>query len=138
MKFHAIQRADKKDWVFRSSATSDQDLEHLREYVQKIKDTRFFQRLRAATTEFFGQTRAIDFKPSNGQVVYETTALTVFQRPHIAESRYGFHFKDTNEYGIYSAFYADGRDRPYQSYYRSDRMFEAEHGLNYLRIDERI
>lgn len=35
-------------------------------------------------------------------------------------------------------FYAAGRDKPYESYYRSDRLFEAETYLDYLRIDEMI
>jgi hypothetical protein len=61
-----------------------------------------------------------------------------YRLSHIAEVRHGFHFKEADEFGIYSAFYADGWDKPYESYYRSDRRFEAETYLDHLRIDEAI
>ncbi|WP_210316749.1 hypothetical protein [Bradyrhizobium sp. CIR3A] len=73
-----------------------------------------------------------------GEPVYVTNALAVFQLPHYAETRYGFHFKDTDEYASTAPFFADNRDRPYESYYRSDRMFEAETGLDHLRINKSI
>jgi hypothetical protein len=57
---------------------------------------------------------------------------------HLAESRYGFHFKDTDEFALYGMFHADGRDRPYESFYRSDANFEAEIYIDHLRTDELI
>jgi hypothetical protein len=138
VKFHALQRADDKDWEFRGPATSEQDFEHLKKYIKQIKDTRFLQRLQNAVREFYAQRQARNFEFPEGQVVYETEALAVFRVPHIAETRYGFHFKEIDEYGLYSVFYADDRDKPYQSYYRSDRMFEKEAYLDHLRIDESI
>ena len=57
---------------------------------------------------------------------------------HFAESRIGFHFKDTGEYALYGVFYSDGRDEPYRSFYRSDAKFEAENYIDHLHIDEKI
>jgi hypothetical protein len=37
-----------------------------------------------------------------------------------------------------SVFYADNRDRPYETYLRSDRAFVVENHLDHLRIDETI
>jgi hypothetical protein len=138
VKFHALQRADNPDWQFRGEAVSDKDIEHLQGYARKIKDTRFLQRLKAAVADFYVHRQPTDLLPTDYQAIYETQQLAVYRLPHIAEVRHGFHFKDLNEFGIYSVFYADGRDKPYESYYRSDRMFEAETYLDHLRIDEII
>ena len=82
--------------------------------------------------------RRDDHDLTPGQPVYETHTLAVFRVPHFAEIRWGFHFKDTDEYGLYGAFYADDRDKPYEQYYRSDRMFEAQAHLDHLQIEEPI
>lgn len=138
VKFHALQRTLDEDWKFRGAATSDKDLEHLEQYVQKIKDTRFHQRLVAAVSEFFAHRQGNRLGDPEGATAYETDVLAVSYVPHIAENRYGFHFKDTNEFGLYGSFYDDSRDKTYQSFYRSDRKFEVEIYLDHLHIDERI
>jgi hypothetical protein len=43
-----------------------------------------------------------------------------------------------DEFGLYGSFYDDSRDKTYQSFYRSDRKFEAEIYLDHLRIDEQL
>lgn len=138
VKFHALQRADDADWQFRGPATSDEEFERLKSYVKQLKDTRFRQRLVSAVNEFYTQWRRKDFTFSEkpGEPLYETATFSVIKVPHYAESRYGFHFKDSDEYGLYSSFYDDSRDKSYQSYYRSDWKFEAELYLEYLHIDE--
>lgn len=136
VKFHALERVLDEGWKFRSPATSDSEVEHLEKYVQKIKDTKFRQRLMAVVDEFYAVTRIPSRK--EGQIAYETDALAVYRVPRIAETRYGFHFKDTNEFGLYGSFYDDTRDRNYRNFYRSDRKFEAEIYLDHLRIDEHI
>lgn len=138
VKFHALQRADDADWQFRGPAISDDDVKHLKDYVRKIKDTRFLQRLKSAVQNFYVHRQQSSFEAVDYQAVYETASLAVFRVPHIVEVRHGFHFKDTDEFGLYSVFYADGRDKPYESYYRSDRMFEVEDHLDHLRLDEPI
>lgn len=136
VKFQALQIALNPDWKYRAAATSDKSLEHLREYVRKIKDTRFRQRLVAAVDEFYthrSSNRSTD--PDQWSPAYETKMVAVYYVPHIAENRFGFHFKDTDEFGLYGSFSNDG-DKFYQSFYRSDRLFKSENYLDYLRIDE--
>jgi len=58
--------------------------------------------------------------------------------PHFAESRYGFHFKDTNEFGLCGSFYDDPRDKTYLNFYRSDPKFQTETYLDYLHIEGSI
>jgi hypothetical protein len=137
VKFHALQRVLDEGWTFRGEATSDRDLEHLQKYVEKIKDTKFRQRLLAAVDQFFIH-RTDNRLSAEGPLAYETNALAVFYVHHFAENRYGFHFKDTDEFGLYGSFYDGSRDKNYHSFYRSDRKFEAEISLDYLHIDENI
>jgi len=142
VKFHALQCTLNPDWQFRMSATSDDDLEHLRGYVRKIKDTKFKQRLDNAIAEFdtFSGARNLSRldEPGESPFIYETGTLAVRYVSHFAESRTGFHFKDTDEYAIHSVFFADARDKPYRSFFRSDANFEAENYIDHLRIDEKI
>jgi hypothetical protein len=44
------------------------------------------------------------------------------------ESRVGFYFKDTEEFGLYS-FFAGNDDDVFRSYYRTDRTFQKEEML---------
>jgi hypothetical protein len=138
IKFHALKCALDEDWRFRGAATSDRDLEHLEKYVHKIKDTKFRQRLTEAVHEFFSRRSGNRLTDAKDAVAYETDLLAVHYVHHFAENRYGFHFKDTNEFGLYGSFYDDSRDKNYQSFYRSDRNFEAEIYLDHLRVDEHI
>lgn len=138
VKFHALQRALNPDWEYRSAATTDEDLEHLRAYVQKIKDTRFRQRLTAAVGDFFTHRTSTRLDVPDGGLAYETELIAVYYLPSMPDNRAGFHFKDTEEFGIYSSFYDGERDKNYESYYRSDRKFEAQSPLDHLRIEEQI
>lgn len=138
VKFHSLQRAINPDWKFRQAATSEESLNHLQTYVQKIKDTRFKQRFERAVSEFFDRGEIMPLVIPSGSVVYETRILAVYHIDHFAENRYGFHFKDTSEFGLYSSFYDDERDKTYERFYRSDRKFEAETYLDHLRIEEPI
>jgi hypothetical protein len=61
--------------------------------------------------------------------LYETDQLAVYSVSRIAENRYGFHFKDTDDFAIYSL---DGY------VYRSNFLFKDEVLLDCLRIDEPI
>ncbi len=138
VKFHALQRVLDADWQLRGAATSDENLDHLEKYVQKIKDTKFRQRLVAAVSEFFTHRQGNRLTDPEGAAAYESGSLAVYFVPHFAENRYGFHFKDSNDFGLYASFYDDGRDKTYESFYRSDRKFETEVYLDHLRIDERL
>jgi hypothetical protein len=137
VKFHALKCVLDEGWRLRGAATSDRDLEHLKKYVQKIKDTKFRQRLVAAVDEFYlhGFDNRLDHAP--GEPDYKTKALAVYRVHHFAEIRYGVHFKDTDEFGLYGSFHGDD-DREYRGYYRSDHTFKAEIYLDHLHFDEQI
>jgi len=142
VKFQALQRALHPDW--HEAATSDKNLEHLQKYVRRIKDTKFRQRLMTAEKEFNAHRRAAKSSvPLNDprvppSLAYETDVLAVYNVPDYAEIKYGFHFKDTNEFGLYAWFYDDMKDKTYEHFYRSDRKFEAAHPLDDLQVDAPI
>lgn len=139
VRFHAVSRVLDEKWGMRGEATNDQTLQHCREYARKIKDTRFRQRLIAAIDDFYKHSVTPNrLAKTQTEPAYENRSIAVFHVDHIAENRYGIWLKDTDEYGIYSFFYDDERDKTYKSYYRSNRMFEAETLLDYLRLDELI
>ena len=71
---------------------------------------------------------------ARSRVVYETKVLAVSHVSHFAESRWGFYFKDTNEFGLYTSF-SDDNNKNYECFYRSDSKFEEEIYLDYLHID---
>jgi hypothetical protein len=131
VKFHSLQRAASDEWRELFPMLSAKEREHLAKYVRQVKDTKFKERLKQAVREFdvarFGK---IDFGTESGRKVYESADIAVYKLHDIAESMEGYWFKDTNEYGIHSAFYGDKAGEAYESWYRSDRTFEAREILH--------
>ena len=118
VKFQALQSVLIEDWKLVGSATSQNDLEHLKKYVQEIKDTIFRQRIVNAIDVFY--------KSRNDDVKFENDVFQIRPVYHIAENRYGIYFKDTDEYGLYCFFVHDDPDKVSCSYYRSDEKYENE------------
>jgi hypothetical protein len=60
--------------------------------------------------------------------------------PGFGDTRYGVHFKDTNEFGLYTIFfYHDDREpdkEPSEDFYRSNANFDEEIYLDDIRIDD--
>jgi hypothetical protein len=141
VRFHALKRNVNDAWRERRPATSERAEEHLYKYIRQIKDTKFHQRIDAAKQEFdvFRRDRPLDQFGKDG-AVYETNRLAVYYVSHFAENRYGFHFKDTDEFAIYSFFVTDPDPdvKIYRNYYRSNSLFKDEEYLDCLRIDEPI
>jgi hypothetical protein len=138
IEFQALQHVLDDDWK-RYPATSDRDLNHLEEYVRNIKDTKFKQRLEDAVREFSVYQRGVRDAGSKELIhTYATDVVTVRYVSHFAETRYGVHFKDTDEFGLYGLFYADDRDEPHLSLFRSDANFKAEIVLDHLRMDQPV
>jgi hypothetical protein len=121
--FQALQTAIDENWPG-TGATSDIELEHLDSYLLRFKDTRFKMRMEEALREFKAYLRGRG--DSAGLEIYETALLAVRHVAHFAEVRYGVHFKDTNEFGLHGVFFADNRDEPYTSFYRSNARFTEE------------
>jgi hypothetical protein len=129
IRFQALQAALDDDW-WGFQTTSDGELAHLEEYVEKIKDARFRRRLKNAMREYHawenGRHKDVAF--------YETNMLTVRRVQHFAETRYGILFKDTDEAGLYTVFHGDGGEI-YTGFYRSDEKFEKEVYLDNIQLD---
>ena len=133
IRFQALQSALDETWRS-TSMTSDKELEHLDSYLLRFKDTLFRTRMGEALREFHAYRRGKG--DSAGPDVYETALLAVRPVAHFAEVRYGVHFKDTDEFGLYGVFFADDRDEPFTGYYRSNVGFSEEIILHDLAIDD--
>ena len=130
-RFDGVLCALDPDWKW-FHATSDDDLAHLITYVQMIKDAKFRLRLERAIDDFYLWRSARDETPGARDDTFDYGDTTVRRIDHFAENRYGVHFKDTNECGLYSFFvFDDGRISHY--YYRCDHTFQEERPLNFLR-----
>jgi hypothetical protein len=126
-RFQAILCATNSSWGM-FAATSDDDLHHLMEYALRIKDTKFQLRLERAISDYYAANATKDVT-EHADLEYGNT--TVQRVPHFAENRYGVHFKDTNEFGLYGFFVSDD-GRIFHSYYRSDDTFEEVRLLDIL------
>ena len=103
--------------------TSDQELAHLAEYVQRIEDTKLWLRIEQAVV-YSRLAQREEVKTLNND------HCAIVKLPHFAEIRYGVHLKRTNEFGIYSSFYDEGQFL--DSFYRTDPTFKMEEPLHPL------
>src|ERR1700761_8496834 len=79
--------------------------------------------------EYHFREREQDFwRAKDGELLFETAHLSAFGVSHFAESRVGFYFKDTEEFGLY-VFFAGNADDVYHSDSRTDRTFQKEETL---------
>jgi hypothetical protein len=123
---------DKDAWRF-FTLTSDEELKHLKRYVQRIKDTKLRLAIERAVEERriweLGQ-GSFDLERFESED-FESNEFIVRRLSHYAENRFGVRVKKTNEYGIYGSFVNDN-GKTYQSYYRSDSSFDKEEYLDCL------
>lgn len=117
VRFQALNAKLDDAWS-QFKATSEDDLKHLHDYARDVRDAKFKKRLKSAIDLFY-------FARGEDRDSFETRDFSVVRVSHIAEIRYGVHFKDTDEYGLYGSFHGD-RAEPYESYYRTNMMFEDE------------
>ncbi|MGY3690533.1 hypothetical protein ACVIGA_000613 [Bradyrhizobium sp. USDA 3240] len=131
VKFHSLQRAGSEEWRRLFPMLGQQEQEHLGKYIRQVRDTKFKNRLKQAVREYDAarSSKLTDFSSTDGDKLYESREIAVYKLYDIAESMEGYWFKDTNEYGIHSAFYGDKIGEVYESWYRSDRTFEAREVL---------
>ena len=93
------------------------------------RDTRLYRNIKTGMREYHFREREQEFwRAKDGELLFETAHLSAFGVSHVAESRVGFYFKDTEEYGLYCVF-AGNDDEVIQSYYRTDRTFQKEEML---------
>ncbi len=116
-------------WPSRLNAPNQRELKHLESYVGSIEDTFFYARLRQAERDYRSW-QANSGEPAND---FENADYAITMGSHIAELAYNVYIKATQEYGIFTVFYADD-DREFRSYYRSDRLFKETRILDKLNI----
>jgi hypothetical protein len=140
IRFQALKIALDEAWSGYRVAKDD-EMVHLEEYVQKFKDTRLKNRLKAAIDEFYvyarGSGTVLDVELGAKGSLYETATLSLNRVHHFAEQRYGVHFKDTDEFCLYCFFVHDSRKISY-SFYRCDANFENEILLDDMWLDESL
>jgi len=124
VRFQALNAKLDETWSH-FKATSEDDLKHLHEYARGVRDAKFKKRMKAAI-DFYYLARGEE------RDSFEARDFSVVRVTHVAEIRYGVHFKDTDEYGLYGAFHGD-RAEPFEHYYRTDSAFENETPLMMLR-----
>lgn len=126
MLFAALSIATDKEWKY-FHATDADELDHLREYISRIKDTVFRSRLMQAMREYY---LAADHTDGLADT-FETANYLIRRVDHFAESRRGIHLKHTGEYGLHTYFLSD-EGKGYEGYYRSDPGFEKQQSLRAL------
>lgn len=114
-------------WYNGRSAKNADRADEARERLRK--DTRLHEHIKVGMCEFNWRDKEHDFwRAASGQLLFETALMTAFHIEHVAETRVGFHFKDIEEFGLYSGFAGNG-DEYYESFYRTDRSFQKEERL---------
>ena len=90
------------------------------------RDTRLYRNIKTGMREYHWRDRENNFwRAKDGELLFETAHLSAFHVSHFAESRVGFYFKDTGEFGLYGCFVGNDED-VYNSYYRTDRTFQKK------------
>ncbi len=103
---------------------SDEELEHLSKYVQRIGDTKLRLRIDKAVEAYYS-------RRDEQTGLLDNDFYSVQPLHHFAENRYGIQIKRTGEFAIYSFFVFDDGRTSY-SYYRSDPTFQQEQRLDVL------
>ncbi|MGP9811374.1 hypothetical protein ACTZWT_07670 [Rhodopseudomonas sp. NSM] len=131
VRFHSLQRAASEEWRLLMPMLSEKEEEHLLGYARKVRDTKFKERIKQAVREYDAArpSKLTDFQIPDGEMLYDSLNFAVYKLHDIAESMEGYWFKDTNEYGIHSAFYGDKVGDVYEHWYRSDQTFEKREVL---------
>jgi len=93
------------------------------------RDTGLYRSIKTGMREYhFRQNKQNFWQSKDGDLLFETAHLSAFNVSHFAESRVGFYFKDTEEFGLWGCF-ADNDGGVIESYYRTDRTFQKEEML---------
>lgn len=104
--------------------------EFFEEYIQRLRDAVFKQNVLREINAYKNAEVASDKKNLN----YNFRNIQILPLNHFAETRYGLHFKNTDEYAIYGIFY-DDNSKAHETVYRSNKSYEAEESLDALVVD---
>lgn len=117
VRFSALQNGLDENWMY--APTSPADLEHAREYVQRIDDTRLWLRMKVAIDDWQRYRK-------DATEQFEGRDFSLRRITKDGESLVAVEFKNPVEYGL-----VRGRD----SYASSDAVFETERGIGYQTIE---
>lgn len=117
VRFSALQNGLDENWMY--TPTSPPDLEHAREYVQRIEDTRLWLRMKVAIDDWQRYRKDVNEQ-------FEGRDFLLRRITKGGESRVAVEFKNPVEYGLM---------RSWGSYARSDATFESEVGIGYQSIE---
>lgn len=120
--WEALPRNDDNDYI-----------KHLKEYTDRIEDTKLQQMLILAFQEFELNKPRLNKINSKNRIWYKSSWFSVYYIPWKNPStEYGFHFHQINEFGIVETYEES------IFYYRSDLNFEKSNHLNNLNIERLI
>jgi len=117
--FQALRRKVDQAADLADPLVHDSDVEHLKKHVTEFKDGAFKKRIDIAIERMRKRKGGLRVKK------LDTPVFSVSYVAHFAETRYGIHFKDTDEYGLWGRYVHDD-GRASFSYYRSDPTFTEE------------
>ena len=111
------------DWRQHGMGIDEKEYEHLREYCQKLNDTKLLAHLHRAREQ-------LDYLESNDagdecedEWQYETKDYKYKRVAHVVESRWGVYVKSMNRYGMWGLFVDE---KAYTSFYAADKDFNEE------------
>jgi hypothetical protein len=117
VRFSTLQNKLDDNWS--SVPTTREDLEHAREYAQRIDDTRLWLRMKVAMDDWQRYRK-------DATEQFEGRDFSLCRITKDGESRVAVEFKNPVEYGLVSGW---------DSYASSDAMFESERGIGYQTIE---
>lgn len=114
------------DWRHSGTGIIEREVTHLREYCQKIRDTKLLAHLHKAREQLWllQSSKALEEDADKGEWFYETKDYKFKRIPHFCESRWGVYVKSLNLYGMWGVFYDEVS---YTSFYAADEKFDEKY-----------
>ena len=120
------------DWRQSGTGIIEREVTHLREYCQKIRDTKLLAHLHKAREQLWllESSKVLEEDADKGEWLYETKDYKFKRIPHFCESRWGIYVKSMDVYGMWGVFYDEVS---YTSFYAANDKFDEQH-LDSLNI----
>lgn len=101
---------------------TEEELNHLKMYIHQINDLELLAHLKRAKRD----NNLIKSYLSTGKYFNPEYKIKILDETieDKFEMSYGVYIEELQEYGVFSTFYDDDRDKSYFSYYRSDKSFK--------------
>lgn len=120
------------DWRQSGTGIIEREVTHLREYCQKIRDTKLLAHLHKAREQLWllENSKVLEEGADKGEWLYETKDYKFKPIPHYCESRWGIYVKSMDMHGMWGVFYDEVS---YTSFYAATDKFDEQH-LDSLNI----